>query len=77
MVQLSDDLVRRLDEVASREGVSRSQIIRDAVEDYLADHGTQPRVDRFAAGYARQPETEAELETARANARALVQEEPW
>jgi len=77
MVQLTDALVRRLDQVASREGVSRSQIVRDAVDAYLADHETQARVDRFVTGYTRQPETEAELETAQANARALVQEEPW
>lgn len=36
MVQLTDDLVERLDERAAREGASRSQLIRDAIKVYLA-----------------------------------------
>jgi metal-responsive CopG/Arc/MetJ family transcriptional regulator len=77
MVQLTEELVRRLDQLAARDGSSRSQLIREAVAVYLAEHESQRRVDRFVAGYAEQPETEAELETARANARSLVAEEPW
>lgn len=36
MVQLTDDLIARLDERAAREGASRSQLIREAVKVYLA-----------------------------------------
>jgi len=36
MVQLSDELVRLLDEEAARRGLSRSALIREAVEAHLA-----------------------------------------
>ncbi len=34
LVQLTQTLLRRLDERAAREGRSRSALIRDAIEDY-------------------------------------------
>ena len=36
MVQLNDSLLERLDRRAAASGTSRSQLIRDAVEAYLA-----------------------------------------
>lgn len=77
MVQLTDRLVRLLDERAEREGTSRSQVIRSAVEAHLADGEAQERLDRFVAAYQAQPETDEELATATDNARALVEGEPW
>lgn len=55
MVQLNDELLRELDEAAATRGVSRSAVIRDAVERYLdatrrADIGAQ-----IVAGYERIP----------------------
>jgi metal-responsive CopG/Arc/MetJ family transcriptional regulator len=35
LVQLTEALLRRLDERAAREGRSRSALIRDAIEAYL------------------------------------------
>lgn len=77
MVQLTDRLVQLLDQRAAREGTSRSQVIRAAVEAHLADDEAKQRVERFVAAYERQPETDEELATATDNARALVEEEPW
>ncbi len=77
MVQLNHRLLELLDERAARDGVSRSAVVRDAVEAYLADDVHRRRVGQFVAGYERVPETDEELEAARANARALVQAEPW
>jgi metal-responsive CopG/Arc/MetJ family transcriptional regulator len=77
MVQLTERLVRLLDQRAAREGVSRSQVIREAVEAHLAADEAQRRVARFVAAYEQWPETDEELSTAAANARALVEEEPW
>lgn len=37
MVQLTDELVALLDQRADRDGTSRSQVIREAVETYLAE----------------------------------------
>ncbi|MGH9247251.1 MAG: CopG family ribbon-helix-helix protein [Acidimicrobiales bacterium] len=56
MVQLTDDLLERLDQNASRKGVSRSQLIREAVEAYLADD-VEAEIDRrIVAAYTRMPQ---------------------
>jgi len=35
---LYDDLIRRMDSAAREEGISRSRLIREATERYLAEH---------------------------------------
>lgn len=56
MVQLTDDLVELLDQRATEEGVSRSQVIREAIEAFFrADRSAA--IDReIVAGYTRQPQ---------------------
>lgn len=77
LVQLSDELLRRLDERAAREGRSRSALIRDAIEAYLYDE-EDARIDReIREGYERIPETEDEMREAEENARRMIEEEPW
>jgi metal-responsive CopG/Arc/MetJ family transcriptional regulator len=77
LVQLTDALLRRLDERAAREGRSRSALIRDAIEAYLADEA-QVEIDRqIIEGYERIPETEEEIASAEREARAAIREEPW
>lgn len=77
LVQLSDKLLRRLDERAAREGRSRSALVRDAIEAYLYDE-EKARIDReIIAGYERIPETAEELAVAEREARELIREEPW
>lgn len=56
MVQLTDDLVTLLDRRASAAGVSRSQVIRDAVEAYLAAD-KEAEIDRqIVEAYTRMPQ---------------------
>ncbi len=56
MVQLRDDLVRLLDEEAADRGVSRSAIIREAVERHLGD-SVRSRMDAdIVDGYRRIPQ---------------------
>lgn len=77
LVQLSRDLLQRLDERAAREGRSRSALIRDAIEAYLYDE-EEARIDReIREGYERIPETEEEMAWAEASAREMIREEPW
>lgn len=77
LVQLSDELLRRLDERAAREGRSRSALIREAIETYLYDEEKE-RIDReIREGYERFPETEEEMRWAEAGAREGVEEDPW
>lgn len=77
LVQLTDDLLQRLDERAARERRSRSTLIREAIEDYLSDD-LKAEVDRrIVDGYRRLPQTDDEDAWAEANARAAIREEPW
>jgi metal-responsive CopG/Arc/MetJ family transcriptional regulator len=77
LVQLSEELLRRLDERAAREGRSRSALIRDAIEAYLYDE-ENARIDReIREGYERFPQTEQDLREAEREAREAIREEPW
>lgn len=77
LVQLSDELLRRLDERAAREGRSRSALIRDAIEAYLADEARDEISRQIVAGYERIPETAEEMAWAEASGREGIEEEPW
>lgn len=77
LVQLSRDLLQRLDERAAREGRSRSALIRDAIDAYLYDE-EEAQIDReIREGYERIPETDEEMAWAEASAREMIREEPW
>ncbi|HEX8050503.1 MAG TPA: ribbon-helix-helix protein, CopG family [Solirubrobacterales bacterium] len=77
LVQLTTDLLRRLDERAAREGRSRSSLIRDAIEAYLYDE-KKARIDReIVEGYERVPVTTEEMALAEAGVREEIEEEPW
>ena len=77
MVQLNRALLDLLDARAARDGVSRSQLIRDAVESYLDGDAEAAALRRVVEGYARVPETDEDLRIAHDDARNLVAEEPW
>lgn len=60
LVQLTEPLLELLDRVAAEKGVSRSQLIREAVVAHL---GAQRRAEvdrRMAEGYLRLPQSEPE-----------------
>jgi metal-responsive CopG/Arc/MetJ family transcriptional regulator len=77
LVQLTDDLLRQLDERAARERRSRSTLIREAIEDYLRDDLKADVDRRIVEGYQRLPQTADEDAWAEANARSAIREEPW
>jgi metal-responsive CopG/Arc/MetJ family transcriptional regulator len=61
LVQLSDELVELLDREAARRGISRSSLIREAIESHLHDEG-EAEIDRqIVEAYTRMPQTEEEL----------------
>jgi predicted transcriptional regulator len=55
MVQLTDDLVARLDTEAAHRGLSRSAIIREAVEAHIAEREHDAIGEAIAEGYRRIP----------------------
>ena len=56
MVQLTDDLVALLDAEAQRRDMSRSALIREAVETHLADAREAQITQQIIEGYKRIPQ---------------------
>ena len=75
LVQLNDELLALLDERAGRLGVSRSELIRRAIEDYLEDEREAAIDAAIIEGYTRIPQEEDPW--AHAAARRSIADEPW
>ena len=74
LVQFSDDLLNRLDRHRAREGRSRSEIVREAVERYLAED-RETEIDRLIVdAYDREPPQDVWSDHA---ARQMIEAEPW
>jgi metal-responsive CopG/Arc/MetJ family transcriptional regulator len=74
LVQLTDDLLDRLDERRAGDGRSRSELVREAIEQYLAAD-RELEIDRLLTeAYTREPPVDVWGERA---ARDLIAEEPW
>ncbi len=71
LVQLNEELLELLDQRAAEEGISRSAVIRDAVEAHLRDEVEAEKVRRYVEAYKRMPQTEEELEWARETSQAV------
>jgi metal-responsive CopG/Arc/MetJ family transcriptional regulator len=75
-VQLNDELLELLDRKGARDGRSRSQLIREALEEYLHDE-REAEIDRqIVEAYTRMPQPEHDP-WAEAAARRSIAEEPW
>ena len=75
LVQLSDELLAQLDERGAREGRSRSELIREALADYLAAD-REAKIDRLIIeSYTRQPQED--LLDADRIGETMVAAEPW
>ena len=74
LVQLSDELLERLDSYRAGQGRSRSEIVREAIEQYLTDH-REAEIDRLLVdAYTRQPPEPLWNEQA---AKQMISAEPW
>jgi metal-responsive CopG/Arc/MetJ family transcriptional regulator len=74
LVQLSDDLLERLDRYRAASGSSRSEVVREAIEAHLAAD-REAEIDRLLTeAYTRRPPADVWGEQA---ARDLIAEEPW
>jgi metal-responsive CopG/Arc/MetJ family transcriptional regulator len=74
LVQFSAELLDRLDRYRAREGRSRSAVVREAVELYLAAD-REAEMDRLIVeGYSRRPSTDVWGDAA---ARQVIAAEPW
>jgi metal-responsive CopG/Arc/MetJ family transcriptional regulator len=79
LVQLTDELVALLDQRAARTRRSRSELVREAIEAYLAEDVQADIGRRIVEGYTRFPQADDDefADAAQANAQRAVREEPW
>ncbi|HET6551271.1 MAG TPA: ribbon-helix-helix protein, CopG family [Solirubrobacter sp.] len=74
LVQLSDELLAVLDARAARERRSRSDLIREALKEYLHDD-VEAEIDRqIVEAYTRQPQEDLGASWAAAR---MIAAEPW
>jgi metal-responsive CopG/Arc/MetJ family transcriptional regulator len=74
LVQLTDELLERLDSYRAREGRSRSEVVREAIERYLASD-REAEIDRLVVdAYSRQPPEELWTDQA---AKQMISAELW
>ena len=74
LVQLSDELLERLDARRAREGRSRSEVVREAIELYLAAD-REAEIDRLIVeAYTRRPPEDVWGDEA---AKRMIAAEPW
>ena len=78
LVQLNDELVALMDQRAARLRRSRSDLIRKALEQFLADDAEAEVSRQIVEGYTRIPQEDDELEaSARRAGIEAIREEPW
>jgi metal-responsive CopG/Arc/MetJ family transcriptional regulator len=74
LVQLSDELLQLLDSYRAREGRSRSDVVREAIERYLAADREAESDRLIVEAYTRQPPEDVWTEQA---AKQMISAEPW
>jgi metal-responsive CopG/Arc/MetJ family transcriptional regulator len=58
---LTDDLLKRIDEVAGEQKKSRSRFIREAAEKYIAEHEREKEEEKRRAAFVRAAQTQDRL----------------
>lgn len=77
MVQLSDALLEMLDRRATETGRSRSDLIREAIEQYYKED-IEAAIDRaMVEGYTRVPDDDEFDGLAEASIRSINEDDPW
>jgi metal-responsive CopG/Arc/MetJ family transcriptional regulator len=77
LVQLSDELIEKLDRLGETQARSRSALVRDAVERYVAEESEDLLDRRMAEAYRAVPDDADFAAWADHAQRELVEEEPW
>lgn len=77
LVQLTDELVEKLDELGEQLGRSRSSIVRDAVERYVLTESEAEKDRRLIEGYTRYPPDDEFAADAEEDLRRLLEAESW
>jgi Ribbon-helix-helix protein, copG family len=76
-IRLDDAIVEQIDGWAVIRGVSRPELVRAVLTEWIRLQERERIEDEYRRAYAAHPETEADLHRAADAARRLVDEEPW
>ncbi len=76
-VSVPAGLLAALDQRLTREGESRSAVIRRLIEAALRDADEQANVERYVRGYQAAPQTEEEVGLAESTVDEWLAELPW
>jgi len=74
---LDEATVERLDGWAVMRGVSRPELVKAVLAEWLRRQEREHVAAEYRRAYEEHPETDEELASARESARQLVEEEPW
>lgn len=76
-LRLDAAVVEQLDGWAVVRGISRPELVRGVLTDWLRDQDRQRIEAEYRTAYAEHPETDHDVARATEDARRLVEEEPW
>jgi metal-responsive CopG/Arc/MetJ family transcriptional regulator len=76
-VRLDEAIVEQIDGWAVVRGVSRPELVRAVLTEWIRRQERERIEDEYRQAYAAHPETDDDLRRAADAARRLVDEEPW
>lgn len=76
-ISLPEQLLREIERERGTCGVTRSEFLRRAVEQYLRRQREREDVEQYIRGYLEHPETEEELGWVEVVSQEVLAEYPW
>lgn len=61
-ISLPKEAFQALERTCEKLGMARSQLITEAVQDWIEDYESKENIHRYIEGYQNQPETEEDLD---------------
>lgn len=76
-IRVEEQLADELQGWAVLRNVSRADLVRGVIEDWVRQQRREQIEAEYRAAYTEFPETEEEMAEAEENGRQMVEEEPW
>jgi len=76
-ISIPDQILEAVEKARLSSGESRSQFFRRAVEGHLDRQKERAAVERYVAGYRKNPETEEDIQMAESVLGRVLAENPW
>jgi metal-responsive CopG/Arc/MetJ family transcriptional regulator len=76
-ISLPSEVLEQADRERETTGESRSEFVRQAIEERIRRMAEAERIELYVDGYRRSPETAEEVASSLAMSRAALSSEPW